>query len=104
MSTTKEKIDTIRFGARNFETIRHEEHMSFDEVNSMYPSERIKEKNGVYINKCYIPYTAYSTRIVYFVDGTNGDSYGQVDTKQKALELFELLVSLPTEERGLYDY
>jgi len=76
---------------------------TFDEQNKMFPSERIVESDGVYIQKNFIPWDHESVTVVFFVDGANGDSYGQFPTLEKACVKFAEVLSLPKTERRKLD-
>jgi hypothetical protein len=71
--------------------------------NEEIPSKEIWKKNGVYVYKSYIPQTYTSSAIVYFVYGTNGDSYGQFPNEEKAIAKAKKMASLSEEERRKFD-
>lgn len=83
---------------KHYEIIRHRK-MLFDEHSKCFPSETIKKQGGVYVQKCIIPYCHETSKVVYFVNGINGDSYGQYTSKGDAMERLEYLLTLPELER-----
>lgn len=86
------------FNMKQYERIIHAK-MNFDEHCKMFPIETIKANKDVRVTKSLIPYCYETSTIVYFVDGTNGDSYGQYATKQEALERYNYLIKLSDEDR-----
>lgn len=87
---------------KNFEKIEHET-LDFDQHCLKYPSITVASGHGVYTQKCFIPYTHETTKVVYFVNGENGDSYGQYATLDEAIAQHEFIKSLPLAERRKYD-
>ena len=66
-------------------------------------SKEIFRKNGVYVMESFVPYTNTASTLVYFVSGSNGDEYGQFQTKIKALQKARKMASLSLEERRGFD-
>jgi hypothetical protein len=87
---------------RGFVHFTHEA-MLFDAHNLSFPSERLFEDNGVYVQKSFIMQTERETAIVYFVSGTNGDEFGQFTTAEKAIEKARAMAQLSEKERGKFD-
>ena len=87
---------------KTYETIEHKP-LSFDDHCKMFPTQRLYSKNGVHIDKCFILYSDEITKIVYFVGGDNGDTYGQLPFEVAARELAYRMSELPIEERRKYD-
>lgn len=87
---------------RPFETITHAP-LTFDEHCKMFPSERILSRDGVTVTKYVIAYSKEVSKIVYFVDGTNGDHYGQYASKEDATNKFKLMVGMKPESRSKFD-
>lgn len=77
--------------------IRHRS-MTFEEHCLCFPTEKIRGTKNIKVSKHYIPYDYETTKIVFFVDGTNGDSYGQYPTEKEALERYEYLKTLSLED------
>lgn len=87
---------------RGFTHFTHNE-LTFDQHNRAYPSERLFEKNGVYVQKSFIMQTERETAIVYFVSGTNGDEFGQFPTQEKAVAQAEEMAKHSEKDRRQFD-
>ena len=66
-------------------------------------SELVIELNGVKLTKHYLAYAEKDVSLVYFIDGTNGDHYGQFPELNQALDRFHFLKKVPENERRQYD-
>lgn len=87
---------------RQFETITHAP-LTFDEHCKLFPSERILSRAGITVTKYIIQYSKEVSRIVYFVDGTNGDHYGQYASKGDAMDKFKIMAEMKPESRSKFD-
>lgn len=87
---------------KKYEIIRHEK-MNFDQHCIAYPSQVIAEKDEIYISKSMIMYSYEETKIVFFVDGNNGDNYGQYTNQIDAQDRFNYLLNLSTNDRKKED-
>ena len=76
---------------RGWTFVEHEK-MHFDEHALKYPSRTILDRDGVVVQKCYIPFTYTVSRIVYFIDIDNRD-YGQYPDEWGARKVAELLLA-----------
>jgi len=82
-----------------FEMIKRAEKCDMFQI----PSELFAHNRGVEIRLVHIAYDHTHTKSVYFVDGDNGDSYGQFNTIEKARVKFAQMIKLTEKERGVFD-
>jgi len=66
-------------------------------------SKIIFRKNGVYVSASHIPQTYTSSKLIYFVSGSNGDEYGQFKTKAPALNKARKMAKLSLTKRRKFD-
>lgn len=91
-----------KLNKKTYEVIRHEK-MLWDDHCKAYPSQKLFEENGVYVNKSFIPYCYETTKIVFFVSGTNGDEFGQYETAEAAINKAKEMAQYPEKLRRQFD-
>lgn len=95
-------IENSFISKRGFTHFTHQE-LTFDQHCIAYPSERVFEENGVYVQKSFIAQTHRETAVVFFVSGTNGDEFGQFPTKETAVAQAKAMAVYPENQRKQFD-